>query len=958
MNKSIEVRGAREHNLKNVDVSIPKDQLVVFTGISGSGKSSMAFDTIYAEGQRRYVESLSSYARQFLGVLGKPDVDHIDGLSPSISIDQKSVSHNRRSTVGTITEIYDYFRLLFARIGHPFCPQCGAEISKLSVDEIAQKMMTMIAEMSKGSKLKPIKIMITSPVVRRRKGEFSGLFDNLLAKGYNRAQVDGKEMSLDTDISLIKTNTHDVNVIIDSFSASYKQLKDKVFFSNMKSRVFTAVEQAVNLSDGLVYLQSSPKDVHLFSEKFSCPNCNISLPEIEPRIFSFNSPLGACEGCKGLGSVIKINPRLVLNEKLTINEGGIIPYGMFIMKDTWFSRLLQIFLEDNGVDMNKSLGSMSEEKRNKILYGSPKDYRVDGKNRQGHDTYIVEKFTGVIPELQRKHVESESEFTRREIEKYMNEEVCETCQGKRLKDEVLNVKILGKNIYEVCNVAINHTVEFVEAAKKGLNQYDMAVAETIFREISARLEFLINVGLTYLTLNRSARTLSGGESQRIRLASQIGSGLSGVIYVLDEPSIGLHPRDVSALVDSLKKLRDVGNTIIVVEHDPETILKADYIVDFGKKAGKFGGNVVFQGNLEKFKGADTITADYLFDRSRIKRRESSATLSAGTLTIKGCSQFNLKNVSASLPLGKLICITGVSGSGKSTLIVETLYKALKYQIEGKVDGIMGEFSSLDGYQYLDKIYLVDQAPIGRTPRSNPATYIGAFDHIRDIFAETPDSKMRGYKKGRFSFNVKGGRCEKCGGAGTIKVEMQFLPDVYITCDVCQGKRYNSETLEVKHKGKTIYDILSMTIDEALEFFSFHKQLSVKLETLRDIGLSYVELGRPAPTLSGGEAQRVKIADELSKKESGRTLYILDEPTTGLHLYDIDKLLNALYKLVEKGNTVVVIEHNLDVIKNADYIIDLGPEGGEKGGQILFQGTVNDIIKKKDSHTAHFLRTAI
>src|SRR3989344_1750372 len=958
MNKSIEVRGAREHNLKNVDVSIPKDQLVVFTGISGSGKSSMAFDTIYAEGQRRYVESLSSYARQFLGVLGKPDVDHIDGLSPSISIDQKSVSHNRRSTVGTITEIYDYFRLLFARVGHPYCHQCSTEISKLSVNEITNKIMALLISLSKNNKLKPLSVKITSPVVRQKKGEFSGLFDNLRSKGYDKTIVDNKIIGLNDDIGLIKTNKHDIDVIVDEISGSYKQFKDKVYFSNLRSRVFNDIEQAVSLSNGLVYLYISAYEKHLFSENFSCPNCNISLPEIEPRMFSFNSPLGACETCKGLGTIIRINPKLIINEKLTINEGGIMPYGRILLKDTWFTRLFQVFLEDVNVSVSQRLSTLKNEQIEKILYGSTKTYRVYGNNRHGEGTSILEKFNGVIPELERKYSESDSEYTRREIEKYMNEEVCTTCKGKRLKETVLHVKIQGKNIFEVCDMAVIHSIDFINHLENKLNSYEKTISHSILQEISARLTFLANVGLSYLTLNRAARTLSGGESQRIRLASQIGSGLSGVIYVLDEPSIGLHPRDVKALIDTLKELRDVGNTIIVVEHDPETIIQADHIVDFGEKAGKFGGKIVFQGNIEVFKSTDTITSNYLFSRSMIQKRENIQKELHGMLTIKKCSQYNLKNITASFPLGNLIGITGVSGSGKSTLIVETLYKALQYNLEGKYDSMMGKFEALDGYQYIDKVYLVDQSPIGRTPRSNPATYIGVFDFIRDIFAQSPDAKMRGYKKGRFSFNVKGGRCEKCSGGGSIKVEMQFLPDVYVMCDVCEGKRYNSETIEVKHKGKSIYDILSMTVDEALDFFANYRQVKNKLQTLHDIGLSYLELGRPAPTLSGGEAQRVKLANELSKKESGRTLYILDEPTTGLHLYDVNKLLKALYQLIGKGNTVIVIEHNLDVIKNVDYIIDLGPEGGEKGGELLYQGPTDAIIKNRHSYTGRYLRNIL
>ncbi len=957
MSGKFKVQGAREHNLKNVNLEFPKDKLVVFTGISGSGKSSMAFDTIYAEGQRRYVESLSSYARQFLGVLGKPDVDFIEGLSPAISIDQKSVSHNRRSTVGTTTEIYDYFRLLFARAGHPFCPNCGREITKLSIEEITTKIVDLIVTYAKGQKLEPFDIKITSPVVRNRKGEFGGLFDNLRAKGYTDVIVDNKEMSLDDDISLIKTNAHTIDAVIDTLKISHSQIKDDVFLGNVRSRIFNAVEQAVSLSDGLVYLSTSKEDKHLFSENFSCPNCNIALPEIEPRMFSFNSPSGACDTCKGLGTVTRINPDLLLTKNLTINEGGVNPFKNVLVRDTWFGRLFKAFIDDVGIKQTKPLSEMTKKQEDALLNGMEKTFEVHGTNRQGRDTVIYERWKGVIPELERRYQESNSDYVRREIEKFMTEKECETCAGKRLREEVLNIKIADQNIFDVCDMPIVETLDFMKQVRSQFSQYEKEITKAVVSEINIRLNFLVNVGLGYLTLNRSSRTLSGGESQRIRLASQIGSGLSGVMYVLDEPSIGLHPRDVKALVDSLKNLRDIGNTIIVVEHDPETIVNADYIVDFGKKAGKYGGKVVYQGSYKDFEAADTLTSDYLFGRKDIKQR-SSVYVSGGAITLQGAKQFNLKNVDVKIPLGHLVGVTGVSGSGKSTLIVETLYKGLKYYLDGRYDGIMGKFSSIDGYQYLDKVYLVNQSPIGRTPRSNPATYIGAFDLIRDIFAQTPDAKLRGYKKGRFSFNVKGGRCEKCAGAGSIKVEMQFLPDVFVTCDVCDGKRYNSETLEVKYKGKSIYDVLSMTIEDAVDFFGSHSILHKRLQALQDIGLAYLELGRPAPTLSGGEAQRVKLANELAKKEAGRTLYILDEPTTGLHLYDIDKLLKALYKLVEAGNTVVIIEHNLDVIKNMDYIVDLGPDGGDGGGQVLFQGRPDDIFSVKNSSTAQFLKKEV
>ncbi|KXK11875.1 MAG: UvrABC system protein A [Microgenomates bacterium OLB23] len=953
MNDSIKIQGAREHNLKNVSLEIPKNSMVVFTGVSGSGKSSMAFDTIYAEGQRRYVESLSSYARQFLGILGKPDADYIEGLSPAISIDQKSVSHNRRSTVGTTTEIYDYLRLLYARVGHPFCPQCGHEITKLTTDEMVTKILSQVIAYAAAHKTRPFRAYITSPVVRERKGEFAGLFDNLRAKGYEKAIVDNREVSLDDDIGLIKTNKHSIDAIIDSFAGTYKQVTDDIFQSSMRSRLFNSVEQAANLSNGLVYLRIED-ETHLFSENYSCPNCNIALPEIEPRMFSFNSPQGACEHCKGLGTVIKINPRVVFNDNLTIGEGGILPYKNILDKETWFSRLLSTFFEAHEISTTTPIGELSQEKKDAILYGSETTFAVHGTNRQGRPTTIYERFQGVVHDLQQKHSESESDFVRREIEKFMNEEQCEVCKGQRLREEVLHIKIQGKNIVELCDMPITMAQEFLAESVGSMNAYEKEISRVIYQEIKDRLQFLINVGLSYLTLSRGSRTLSGGESQRIRLASQIGSGLSGVIYVLDEPSIGLHPRDVSALVTSLKRLKDLGNTIIVVEHDTETILNADHIVDFGPKAGKFGGNIVFQGTLDEFKNSGTLTSQYLFREKELEKKKVP-THTYGSLVLKKASQYNLKNVDVTIPLSKLVGITGVSGSGKSTLIIETLYKALQYNIEGKYDGVLGAHDMLDGYQYIDKVYLVDQSPIGRTPRSNPATYIGAFDHIRDIFAQSSDAKMKGYSKGRFSFNVKGGRCEKCAGGGSIKVEMQFLPDMYVTCDVCGGKRYNSETLDVHFKDKSIYDVLSMTVDEALTFFAAHRQLVHKLQSLKDIGLSYVELGRPAPTLSGGEAQRVKLAHELTKRDTGRTLYILDEPTTGLHMYDINKLLQALYLLVKKGNTVIVIEHNLDVIANMDYIIDLGPEGGNKGGSIVATGTPEEIMSVKNSYTGQYLK---
>jgi excinuclease ABC subunit A len=924
MNNQITIKGAKEHNLKSIDLTIPKEQLVVFTGVSGSGKSSLAFDTIYAEGQRRYVESLSSYARQFLGLQNKPQVEFIEGLSPSISIDQKTVSHNPRSTVGTITEIYDYMRLLFARIGDPYCVNCGLKISKLSVDEIATKIIEEIEKQLKTDKIKPHKFILLSPVVREKKGEFGGLFDNLKTKGYTNVIIDNKPFTLDNDILLIKTNKHNVEVVIDTMSITYADFKNETYINSLKSRLFNSIEQAVNLSDGLIIFKTEDKET-LFSERFTCPNCNLSLPEIEPRMFSFNSPLGACPECKGLGYISRIQQDLILNKNLSISEGGIAPFSKLFFNITWFSRVVQAFLDDVGINAKKPLREIPEDKIQLLLYGNDKTYKVKGFNRFGRETFIWEQFSGIIPELEKRYNDSDG-ASNMDLERYMDDEPCSVCHGMRLKPEILSIRIKDNNIYELGQLPINKLVGFMNELEHELNQYQLTVSDAINREIKNRLTFLLNVGLDYLTINRTAKTLSGGESQRIRLASQIGSGLTGVIYVLDEPSIGLHSKDVSALVQSLKNLRNLGNSIIVVEHDVETIMNADHIVDFGPFAGQQGGSIVYQGTYDNLlKNGNSLTAKYLSGKEKIfSEYKNEISQVHGNISIIGASQNNLKKISVEFPLGNLICVTGVSGSGKSSLIVNTLYPALRNLVENSHVASIGMYEALEGYQYIDKVYLVDQTAIGKTPRSNPATYIGVFDHIRDVFAQTNDAKARGYKKGRFSFNVKGGRCEKCGGAGTIKIEMQFMPDVYVTCDLCGGKRYNSETLEVHYKDKNIYEVLNFTVDEALEFFKNHPIISHKLQTLQEIGVSYMQLGQPAPTLSGGEAQRIKLANELSKKDTGRTLYVLDEPTTGLHPYDIQKLLDALYKLVKKGNTVVLIEHNLDVINNAQYVIDLGP----------------------------------
>lgn len=985
MLNQIRVRGARQHNLQNIDVDIPKNEFVVFTGVSGSGKSSLAFDTIYAEGQRRYVESLSAYARQFLGIMDKPDVDLIEGLSPSISIDQKTVSHNPRSTVGTITEIYDYLRVLYARIGHPHCPNCGIEISKLSVDEIVTKLLDIMATRIVKDKIGSHTFHILSPVVRERKGEFRDLFENLQSKGYAMARVDGRNMNTGDDIDLIKTNKHSIEAYIDTIIVNHKEFKDPVFHANIRSRLTNTVEQSTNLSNGLVLLsiensqphavaastEESDKQInkktskeqkneeHLFSEKFSCPNCNLSLPEIEPRMFSFNSPLGACETCKGIGTIYKIDPDLLINPKLSINEGGILPFNKFFFSDTWYSRLIKQVADEEDINLNAPIADIPKEKMDILLHGTGRTHKVIGSNRFGRDTAIFEKFDGVAKELERRYFDTSTggEGGNAEIQKFMREELCDKCKGLKLKPEILSITIDGKNISAISEMSVNTMMKYVEETLPGkINEYETQIAKPIFKEIVTRLSFLNNVGLTYLTVSRAARTLSGGELQRIRLASQIGTGLTGVLYVLDEPSIGLHSRDVSKLITTLHNLKDLGNTLVVVEHDQETIESADYVVELGPRAGKHGGHITFTGNVAEMKKSDkSLTGQYLSGKKKIEVKERELKEDKGKVIIHGASQFSLKNVHVEIPLGNLVAVTGVSGSGKSTLITETLYPALKYHIDGHWNESMGDFDRLEGFHYLDRVYLVDQSPIGRTPRSNPATYVGFFDEIRDIFASTVEAKARGYQKGRFSFNVKGGRCEKCQGAGVIKIEMQFLADVYVTCDVCEGMRYNRETLEVKYKDKTIYDVLKMTVDEAADYFKNHVRIYNKLQFLQEVGLGYIEIGQAAPTFSGGEAQRIKLANELSRKTSGRTMYILDEPTTGLHFHDVQKLLKALDQLVEQGNSVLVIEHNLDVIKHAQYVIDMGPEGGDKGGEVVYQGPLHGILDVKKSYTGQYLK---
>lgn len=954
MQDFIKIRGAREHNLKNINLDIPKNKLVVITGISGSGKSSLAFDTIYAEGQRRYVESLSAYARQFLGVMDKPDVDLIEGLSPSISIDQKSASHNPRSTVGTITEIYDYIRLLYARIGHPHCPNCGQEIKKLSIDELVERIDRQIKEIVYQDKLKPHNFIILSPIIRGKKGEFKSLFDNLLSKGFSHVRVDKNLFNLNQEIDLIKTNKHTIELIIDQLTEEYRSFKDPLYKTKLQSRLRPLIEQGLLLSGGLIILNNKQNNF-LYSEKFSCPNCNLSLPELEPRMFSFNSPMGACEKCHGIGTIFQVDPKLVLNENLSINEGGILPFNKFFLHETWYIRLLKTMANEEGIDLNIPIGKLEENKVKTLLNGTGKIYHVPGENRFGRPTVIYEKFSGVIKELEKRYFENQSGFP--DMEKYVKENICPQCQGTRLKPEILSVTINNKNIFEITQLSVSSFLNYIDSSFfKDLNLYELQISKPIIKEISSRLNFLQNVGLSYLTINRTAKTLAGGELQRIRLASQIGSGLTGVLYVLDEPSIGLHARDVKALITTLQQLKNLGNNIIVVEHDRETIEAADHIIELGPKAGKKGGAVVFQGSVPAIKKhPQSLTGNYLSGKKNISSQPHELSNNRGNLTLVDASENNLKKITIKFPLGNLITVTGVSGSGKSTLVVETLYPALRYYLEGFYQKKIGKFARLEGYQFLDRVYLVDQSPIGRTPRSNPATYVGFFDEIRNLFASTIEARAKGFIKGRFSFNIKGGRCEKCQGAGVVKVEMQFLSDIYVNCDVCQGKRYNQETLEIKFKDKSIFDILNLTVDEAIIFFKSNPIIVNKLSLLQKVGLGYIQLGQGAPTFSGGEAQRIKLAAELSKKNTGQTLYILDEPTTGLHFYDTEKLINVLYQLVERGNTVIIIEHNLDVIKNCQYIIDLGPEGGDQGGKTIYQGPTKQILNEKKSYTGQYLK---
>ena len=964
------IKGAREHNLKDISLEIPKNKLVVFTGVSGSGKSSLAYDTIYAEGQRRYVESLSTYARQFLGVMEKPDVDLIEGLSPAISIDQKAASKNPRSTVGTVTEVYDYMRLLYARVGHPHCPVCGREISSQTVDQIVDAVLEQVLGTAK--KDKTVKFLILAPLVRDKKGEFSSLFSNLKAKGFKQVRLDNVIKDTSEDFVLLKTNKHTIEAVVDKVAASAKDLKEEVFVSSFRSRLVESVEQALKLSDGLVVisvvqdksfempLYPTKFDDHLYSQSFACPVDNIQIPELEPRTFSFNSPHGACQICSGIGHLRKINPKTLFAEEISITEGAILPFANIFENNTWYAKLLLTVCEKNGINPRIPFKKLTKDKREILLSGTgDKEYRVEGKNRFGRDTYIYEVFLGIITELEKRYVNTESNWVKSEIEKYMRETVCGECAGKRLSQESLSVTIDNLSIADTTNRSITDSIAWVNSLmgkNSPLSQKETYIAKLILKEIHNRLTFLFSVGLEYLTLDRSAATLSSGEAQRIRLASQIGSGLTGVLYVLDEPTIGLHMRDNQKLINTLKHLRDLGNTVVVVEHDSDMMKQSDYIVDFGPGAGKEGGSVIAKGTPAQIaNNSKSITGQYLSGKKKVKHfKNGLLEPEKKSITIHGANMFNLKNLSVEFPLGKLVVLTGVSGSGKSTLLVETLYPILMNELSPMYKGTQPEYKQIEGIENVDKAVLINQSPIGRTPRSNPATYTKVFDLVRELYANTRSAKTFGFKKGRFSFNMKDGRCEACEGQGQNKIEMQFMSDIWVTCEVCKGARYNSQTLEVEYRGKNIAQVLKMTVDEAVEFFHAHPGILNKLETIKAVGLGYMELGQSATTLSGGEAQRVKLSAELAKKATGKTVYILDEPTTGLHFADIERLLAVLRMLVGKGNTVIVIEHNIDIISNADWIIDLGPEGGDGGGEVIAKGKVEDVRTNKSSHTAKFL----
>ncbi len=959
--KKIVIKGARVHNLKNIDVEIPRDKLVVITGLSGSGKSSLAFDTIYAEGQRRYVESLSTYARQFLQLMEKPDVDSIDGLSPAISIDQRTATRNPRSTVGTVTEIYDYLRLLFAKIGHPHCPTCGNEIGKLSGSQI----IDMVANMPEGKK-----IMILAPVIRDRKGEHLKVFEKIRKDGFVRVRVDGEVYNVNEERELDPKKKHTIEIVVDrlvvkDFKKKIIKLKsgDEIEDKNEdRSRLADSIETALKHGEGIInILDADTGKSHVFSEHFACDTHGvISLPEVTPRSFSFNSPHGACPDCHGLGNKLKINPKLVIpNPRLTIAEGAILPWSMSSMRLNWYNNLLREVGKKFGFDINTPIGKLTDEQLNIVLYGMGEEkFRTNYTGQ--HSSYECETtYEGVIPNLERRYHESESDYIRKNIERFMEITLCETCHGKRLRPEILAITVLDRSIIDLTEMDIEKSEDFFRSMiptedKKAITDSEYLIARLIIQEVLNRLQFLKNVGLGYLTMNRTANTLSGGEAQRIRLATQIGSSLQGVLYILDEPSIGLHQRDNSRLIKTLKQLRDLGNTVIVVEHDEETIRSADHILDVGPKAGKHGGHVVFNGSPEELVlNEKSLTGQYISGKKEIPVPKTRRKGNGKFLEIIGAQEHNLKNVNVKLPLNTFIGISGVSGSGKSSLINYTLCPVLSTKLN-RAKQTAGKHKDILGTEHLDKIINIDQSPIGRTPRSNPATYTGVFSDIRDLFSSTTEAKMRGYKEGRFSFNVKGGRCEACQGEGMVKIEMHFLPDIYVPCEVCKGKRYNAETLEITWHGKNISDVLNMTVEENLEFFNTIPQIKTKLQTLYEVGLGYVMLGQSATTLSGGEAQRVKLATELAKRSTGNTIYILDEPTTGLHFDDVKKLLTVLQALVDKGNTVLTIEHNLDVIKSVDYVIDLGPEGGDAGGEVICCGTPEEVAKCKKSYTGQFL----
>lgn len=938
MSEIIKVRGAREHNLKNIDLDIPRNSLVVMTGLSGSGKSSLAFDTIYAEGQRRYVESLSSYARQFLGQMEKPDVDFIGGLSPAISIDQKTTNRNPRSTVGTVTEIHDYLRILYARAGVPHCTKCGKPIEKQTIDQ----MIDGIYRMGEA------RISVMSPVVRAKKGEHKKVFEDLAKSGYARVRVDGQMQLLEDDIKLEKNKKHTIDVVIDRIKLRKEQV----------SRLTDSLETALKLSGGLAIVENNDTgEEKVYNENYSCPDCGVSIEELSPRMFSFNSPFGACPDCMGLGVILRIDESsIVKDDSLSISQGAVKVSGWNLNNmEKWNVQRLQAVAAHYGFSLDTPWRELPEDVRRIVLYGSGGEAIKMTHNSEAGSFSYEKPFEGIITNLERRFAETTSEGTKREIQQYMYEVPCKRCKGKRFKEETLAVKLNGLNIAELSDLSVKDAKEFLNSLT--LNSRQQAVAGKVLKELNARLDFLIEVGLEYLTLSRSAVSLSGGEAQRIRLATQIGSGLAGVLYVLDEPSIGLHQRDNEKLLNSLKGLRDLGNTLIVVEHDEETMLSADFLVDIGPGAGVHGGEVVAAGTPQQIMACDrSITGQYLSGKKKIPVPEKRRT-PTGEIRIIGAQQNNLKNIDVSFPTGVMTVVTGVSGSGKSTLVNEILYKAAAEKINRSIYR-PGKFKKIEGLENIDKIVDIDQSPIGRTPRSNPATYTGLFDNIRDLFAMTNDAKMRGYQKGRFSFNVKGGRCEACKGDGIIRIEMHFLPDVYVPCEVCHGKRYTAETLEVKYKGKNIYEVLDMTIEDAYEFFKNLPKLEQTLKVLNDVGLGYVKLGQPSTTLSGGEAQRIKLATYLSRRQTGKTLFILDEPTTGLHTADVHRLIKMLSRLTDYGNTVVIIEHNLDVIKCADHIIDLGPEGGDAGGTIIATGTPEEIAKKKNSYTGHFLKKVL